>query len=72
MMVKLLTAHPSALGETYFEHQRAAFSYAFALLAAGLAATLHGLLPCLFATTASRTITRLHAHMQSRHAIQPH
>ncbi|MEJ0046874.1 MAG: DUF6356 family protein [Rhodospirillales bacterium] len=68
MIHELFTEHPGAVGESYFQHQRAAFSYAIALLSAGLAAALHGLLPCLYETTASRTVARLHASMSARHA----
>ena len=66
MLQHIFTEHPRALGESYPQHQRAAFSYGFALLGAGLAALLHGLVPCLCETTASRTIARLHAHMTGR------
>ena len=66
MFYMLFTDHPANRGETYFQHQRAAFSYAATLLAAGLAAFVHGLVPCLFETTASRTVARLQASMAAR------
>jgi len=66
MLSRIFTQHPKNLGETYTQHQRHAFFYAFSLLGAGLAALLHGLVPCLCETTASRTIDRLHAHMMAR------
>jgi hypothetical protein len=66
MFYTLFTDHPATLGESYFRHQRAAFSYAATLLAASLAAFVHGLIPCLFETTASRTVARLQASMAAR------
>jgi len=66
MFHTVFTDHPGTLGESYFQHQRAAFSYAATLLAASLAALVHGLVPCLFKTTASRTVARLHANMTAR------
>lgn len=66
MFYALFRDHPTTRGESYFQHQRAAFSYAAALLAAGLAAFVHGLVPCLFQTTASRTVARLQASMAAR------
>jgi hypothetical protein len=66
MLNRIFTAHPHALGETYFTHQRAAFGYAATLLGACLAATVHGIIPCLFETTGSRTVARLHGRMSAR------
>jgi hypothetical protein len=66
MFYALFTDHPGIRGESYFQHQRAAFSYAAALLMAALAAFVHGLVPCLFETTASRTVGRLYASMAAR------
>jgi hypothetical protein len=66
MLDRIFAAHPRALGESYFAHQRAAFSYAGSLLAAGLAAAIHGVFPCLFETTGSRAVARLHGRMSAR------
>ncbi len=66
MLDRIFAAHPRALGETYFAHQRAAFSYAGPLIAAGLAAAIHGIFPCLFETTGSRAVARLHGRMSAR------
>jgi hypothetical protein len=68
MFHKAFIAHPQTVGESYIEHQRVALSYAGTLMVAGLAAAAHGLVPCLFETTASRTVARLHARMAARHA----
>ena len=66
MLNTLFTDHPAARGETYLQHQRAALSYAAALFTAAIAALVHGLIPCLFETTASRTVARLQANMAAR------
>jgi len=52
--------HPASVGETYFEHMGVALSFAFALLAAGLACVVHAFFPFLFTTTARRAIADLH------------
>ena len=63
---RLFTEHPEAVGESYFEHMGVALSFAGPLLAAGLAALVHAVLPFLCVTTASRTVKRLHARMVNR------
>lgn len=66
MLDRIFAAHPRSLGESYFTHQRAAFHYAASLLLAGMAAAVHGVFPCLFGTTGSRTVARLHSDMAAR------
>jgi Family of unknown function (DUF6356) len=63
---RLFTEHPDSVGESYFEHMGVALSFAGPLLAAGLAALIHALLPFLCVATASGTVKRLHARMISR------
>lgn len=60
MLKRLFLQHPRSIGETYLEHQKAAWSIAFALLGSGFACLIHGVVPGLFRTTGSRTIARLH------------
>ena len=72
MHSRIFTEHPRAVGETYFEHQRVAFGFAFTLLGAGLAAAVHGLVPSLFETTGSRTVARLHDRMAARTRLASH
>lgn len=67
LMARLFTDHPATVDETYFQHMRFALGFAFWLVAAGLAALVHALIPCLCETTASRIITRLAAKMEARH-----
>lgn len=66
MLKRLFLAHPESAGETYLEHQRVAFGFSAALLKAGLACFIHGLVPGLFQTTASRTIMELQQKMAAR------
>ncbi len=66
MLARIFTTHPRSIGEGYFAHQRVAFGFAASLLGAGLAAAIHGLFPCLFETTGSSTVARLHARMAAR------
>ena len=69
MLQKIFTDHPRALGESYFEHQRTAFSFSWSLIAAGLAAGVHGVFPCFFETTASKAIRGMNDRIlgRSRH-----
>jgi hypothetical protein len=60
---QLFTQHPHSIGESYFEHQEQAFAFGAAMLRAGIACLLHGLVPALFTTTGSRTVSRLHERM---------
>jgi hypothetical protein len=59
--------HPATVNETYFQHMRFAFSFAFWLGAAALAALVHAFIPALCETTASRILKRLTARIESRH-----
>jgi len=65
---QVFETHPSAVGETYFQHQAAAFTYARVLFCASAAALVHGVLPFLFQTTASRAVARMHAFSKARAA----
>lgn len=59
--------HPAAVNETYFQHMRFAFGFAFWLGVAAVAALVHAFIPTLCETTASRILKRLHARIESRH-----
>jgi hypothetical protein len=67
MFRKLFIDHPTAVGETYGQHFVAALSYAGPLLLAGLAATVHAVVPGLCEKTGSRTIVSLHRRLHSGH-----
>lgn len=66
-LTALFLDHPATVNETYFEHMRFAFSFAFWLGAAAVAALVHAFIPALCETTASRILRRLTARMESRH-----
>jgi hypothetical protein len=63
----LFLDHPATVDETYLQHMRFAFSFAFWLAAAAGAALVHAFIPALCETTASRILKRLHARIESRH-----
>ena len=63
MWDRVFLQHPRSVGETYLEHQRNAFSFAAAMLGAGLACFIHGLVPAIFTHTGSATMSRLHDRM---------
>lgn len=62
-LTKLFTDHPKTVGETYFEHMRAAGSFSLTLFAAALCCAVHALLPFLFEKTGSSMIERLYDRM---------
>ena len=62
-IVRIFTAHPESVGETYGGHFATATGAGFAMLRAGLACLVHAALPFLFVTTASRTIRKLHERL---------
>ena len=63
MFARLFVTHPQSVGESYFEHQRVAFSFAGNLLFAGCACLLHAFIPGLCERTASKRIEALHSRM---------
>lgn len=60
-------SHPASINETYFQHMRFAFGFAFWLIVAGLAAVTHAIVPALCETTASRILRKLTDAMAVRH-----
>ena len=65
---KVFFDHPDGVGESYGEHFVFAAGFGGALIAAGCAAIIHALIPCLFERTASTTVKRLHAIIANRGA----
>jgi hypothetical protein len=59
MFAKVFLTHPRSVNESYLEHLRFAFAFSWALMVAAGAAFLHGIVPCLFEKTASRSVRRL-------------
>ncbi len=63
----IFLAHPATVNESYFGHMRFAFTFAFWLGVAAIAAMIHAIIPALCETTASRILNRLHARITNRH-----
>jgi hypothetical protein len=70
MFVRLFLSHPQSVGESYFEHQRAAISFAGPLLLAGFACILHAVIPGLCERTASSRIAMLHERMVANRRVR--
>jgi len=66
MFRRLFLSHPQQVGESYFQHQRVALSFAVPLLGAGLAAILHAVVPGLCEQTAGDIVRKLHARLEQR------
>jgi uncharacterized protein DUF6356 len=66
MIRRLFLSHPKEVGESYWQHQRVALSFAFPLLAAGLAALTHAFIPGICQTRAGDAIRRLHQRLEKR------
>lgn len=65
---RLFLDHPATVNESYFQHMRFAFGFAFWLAVAACAALIHAVIPALCETTASRILRRLHDRITRRHA----
>ena len=66
MFRRLFLSHPASVGESYFQHQRVALSFALPLLGAGLAAIAHAAVPALCERTAGDMIRKLHQRLEQR------
>ncbi len=66
MIDRLFLAHPRSVGESYGAHFRAAARFALLMLAGGVAAAVHALVPALCARTASSIVKSLHVEMRAR------
>ena len=62
------TDHPTDVGESYFEHLRAAGSVGVTMTLGGFACLVHAVLPFVFIRTGSKTISRLHQRINKRGA----
>ncbi len=58
------TSHPRDVGESYLEHAVFACGYGAKMIAGGVAAFMHGLLPFLFQSTGSRVTRELNATLE--------
>jgi len=68
MFRRLFLDHPASVGESYGEHFGVASRFGVTMIAAGVAALVHGILPFAFKTTGSRTIIRLHRQIAEKRA----
>jgi len=66
MFRRLFLSHPQQAGESYFQHQRMALSFALPPLGAGLAAIIHAAVPGLCERTAGDIIRKLYARLEQR------
>ncbi len=71
-MIRLMTEHPSSIGETYLQHLVFAVRFGASMILGGLACCLHGVLPFLCTSTGSRTVLALHGRIRSRGRGVPH
>ena len=63
---RLFTDHPRTAGLTYFGHLCFAWRFGASMFAGALAAFLHGVLPAVLPTTASRTVRELYMRLENR------
>jgi hypothetical protein len=68
MIRRLFLDHPASVGESYTEHFGVATRFGVRMIAGGMGAMIHGILPFAFKTTGSRTIGALHAEMVAKRA----
>lgn len=66
LIYQLFQAHPTSVGESYFEHMAFALRVALTLFTAGFAALIHALIPRFCQTTASSIIKKLARLVQPR------
>lgn len=66
----LFLDHPASVEESYFQHMRFAFGFAFWLTLAAGAALTHALVPALCEKTASNIIRRLYTRIAFRGVSQ--
>ena len=60
--------HPNSVGESYGEHQRAAFGYSWRLFKGSVCCALHGLMPWVCTSSGSQLVRELHSELEARNA----
>lgn len=68
MITKTFLDHPRSVNESYLEHAAFAGKFSVKLIAAGVCALVHAVIPCLFEKTASRMIAEMYARTHNRGA----
>lgn len=66
MFRRLFTEHPESVGESYVQHFGVAARFGGIMIAGGLGALVHAVVPGLCTTTGSDTVARLHAEMVAK------
>lgn len=66
MFRRLFTEHPESVGESYVEHFGVAARFGAIMIAGGIGALVHAVVPGLCKTTGSDTVARLHAEMVAK------
>lgn len=61
--------HPRKVRQSYFEHLWFAWRFGASMSAGACAAFVHGVLPNVYQTTASRTVATLHDRLTSTHRV---
>lgn len=65
---RLFAEHPRSLGMSWAEHGGGAVKVGLQLIGAGIAALIHAVIPGIFGETASKTVIRIHDHIQGLNA----
>ena len=63
---RIFLDHPATVEESYVEHLMFAGRFSVTLFAAGIAAFIHALIPCLFEKTAGNLIKQMAARIEER------
>lgn len=66
MFRRLFLDHPASVGESYVEHFGVASHFGLKMVSGGLRCTAHALLPFLWKTAGSDTISQLHAELVTK------
>ena len=66
MLKQVFLDHPHSVDESYTEHMAFAGRFSLKLFAAGCAALIHAVIPCLFEKTASRMIAEMYQKTHNR------
>ena len=69
ILSRLFSAHPAAVGESYFEHMAFALKFSGRLFRAALAAFAHGFVPAVCETTASEAVLAMTGEIRRRRAL---
>lgn len=71
MVDRLFFEHPRSLDMSWAGHGAGAVKVGIQLIGAGVAALIHAAVPGIFGETASKTVIRIHDHIQKLNAKRP-